>query len=239
MADEAVEVRHFAGFSRKAFRFLKDLGANNDKRWFAAHRGEYETYLLAPLRALVTDMADFMLDIDLSLEVAPAVNKTISRIHRDTRFSNDKSPFRDRMWVVFKRPGKDWSSRSIGYFLEINSTWYRYGLGFYDAAADIMTRFRSQIDEDPEAFLKAVAWFEGQDVFELEGEAYKRHKGPDKPEPLRTWYNYKSFYLTCNRKIDEAILSERLVDDLMEGFGMTAPLYRYLLATITRAKPAR
>ena len=43
--------RHFTGFSRQAFQFLKDLKANNDKAWFAAHRSEYEQYLLQPLSA--------------------------------------------------------------------------------------------------------------------------------------------------------------------------------------------
>ncbi|MFC1761334.1 DUF2461 domain-containing protein [Planctomycetota bacterium] len=228
--------RIFTGFPRKAFRFLKDLKANNNKSWFEAHRTVYETTLLQPLRDLVTDLTDCMLDIDLSFEVTPVINKTISRIHRDTRFSKDKSPYRDCMWITFKRPGSEWSRWSIGYFLEINPTWYRYGLGFYNAAPDIMAQFRQQLDEKPKAFLKAIAWFDQQDTFVLEGEQYKRHKGPDKPEPIRSWYNYKSFYLCCNRKIDPAILSSRLVDDLQDGFLMAAPLYHYLLKTVSRSK---
>ncbi|MBN1362249.1 MAG: DUF2461 domain-containing protein [Sedimentisphaerales bacterium] len=224
--------RKFQGFSRASFTFLKNIRTHNDKTWFEAHRREYEQHLLNPLRDLVTDLADFVLGIDLSFEVAPAVNKTISRIYRDTRFSEDKSPLRDCAWIVFKRPGKDWARYTAGYFLEINATWYRYGLGFYDAAPDVMAQFRRQIDDDPESFLKAVAWFDKQDPFALEGETYKRPRGQDKPEPIRTWYNYKSFYLSCNRKIDQAILSARLVDDLKAGFGMTAPLYHYLLKTV-------
>jgi uncharacterized protein (TIGR02453 family) len=228
--------RRFAGFSRKAFHFLKDVKEHNAKAWFEAHRQDYEQLLLQPLRDLVTDLADFMLGIDLSFEVAPAVGKTISRIHRDTRFSRDKSLYRDCLWIVFKRAGKDWANWSAGYFLEINPTWYRYGMGFYDAAPDVMAEFRVRIDEGPMAFLKAVEWFPGQDVFKLEGETYKRPKGPDKPEPIRTWYNHKSFYLTCNRKIDKAILSPQLVDDLIQGLGMAAPLYHYMLDTIVQAK---
>lgn len=236
MAEGTTQPRQFQGFSNKAFGFLKELKKHNDKGWFNAHRADYEQYLLAPLRDLVTDLADCMLGIDLSFEVTPVVNKTISRIYRDTRFSKDKSPFRDCMWITFKRSGKEWSRWSAGYFLEINPTWYRYGLGFYDAAPDIMAQFRRQLDEDPDRFLKAIAWFDNQDTFTLEGEQYKRPKGPDKPEPIGTWYNHKSFYLCCKRKNDKAIRSPQLVDDLQAGFTQTAPLYHYLLDTIARVK---
>jgi len=62
MADE--QQRQFQGFNLKAFRFLKDIKAHNNKAWFEAHRGDYEQYLLQPLRDLVTDLGDFMLGID-------------------------------------------------------------------------------------------------------------------------------------------------------------------------------
>jgi uncharacterized protein (TIGR02453 family) len=227
----AKQERQFRGFSHKTFAFLRDLGRNNDKAWFDAHRAIYEEHVLQPLRDLVTDMADFMLGIDLSFEVAPAVGKTISRIYRDTRFSADKSPFRDCMWIVFKRSGQDWARYIPGYFLEINPRSYRYGLGFYDAAPDLMARFRQQIDEDPKSFLKAVAWFGKQDVFTLEGETYKRPLGRDKPDPVRTWYQYRTFYLACNRTIDEAILSPQFADQLIAHFGLAGPLYHYIRRT--------
>jgi uncharacterized protein (TIGR02453 family) len=220
--------RSFQGFSRRTFTFLRDLGRHNDKVWFESHRAVYEEHVLQPLRRLVDALADCMLGIDLSFEVAPAVGKTISRIYRDTRFSKDKSPFRDCMWLTFKRSGPEWSRCIPGYFLEINPTWYRYGLGFYDAAPDLMARFRRQIDEDPETFVKAVAWFTRQKVFTLEGERYKRPIGQDKPEPIRTWYQYKSFYLSCNRPIDDAILSPQFAGRLRKHFGLAAPLYRYI-----------
>ncbi|MEN6426786.1 MAG: hypothetical protein ABFE13_15610, partial [Phycisphaerales bacterium] len=49
----------------------------------------------------------------------------------------------------------------------------------------------------------------------------------DKPEPIRTWYGYRSFYLTSNHAIDEAVLSSRFSKQLTTHFGMAAPLYRY------------
>jgi uncharacterized protein (DUF2461 family) len=62
----------FQGFSRKTFTFLRDLGRHNDKAWLETHRSIYEEHVPAPLRDLVNDLADFMLGIDLSFEVAPA-----------------------------------------------------------------------------------------------------------------------------------------------------------------------
>jgi hypothetical protein len=64
-------------------------------------------------------------------------------------------------------------------------------------------------------------------------------EGQDKPEPIRTWYQYKSFYLTCNRKIGEAILSPRFADQLMDHFGLAAPLYHYIHRVATLVINAR
>ncbi len=35
-------------------------------------------------------------------------------------------------------------------------------------------------------------------------------------------------YLVCNRKIDDTLFSDKLVDDLASGFNLIAPFYHYL-----------
>jgi uncharacterized protein (TIGR02453 family) len=220
--------RQFRGFSSETFAFLRDIGLHNNKAWFEAHRDDYERHILQPLRGLVDDLAPFMLSIDVSFEVRSAVGKTISRIYRDTRFARDKRPFRDCMWIVFKRPGAEWSSYIPGYFLEIGPRSCAYGMGFYAAAPKLMARFRQQIDQDPDSFLEAIAWFASQDVFTLQGEAYKRPMGQDKPEPVLAWYRLKNFCLVCEHSIDDVILSSRLIDQLVRHFGLVCPLYHYL-----------
>ena len=151
-----IEAKQFKGFSRKTLKFLRGLKANNDKVWFQAHKTDYEEYVLQPLRDLVTDMGDFMLDIDPCFEITPAINKTISRIYRDTRFSKDKSPYRSTMWFTFKNSNKDWTTLVCGYFFELSPASYRYGMGFYNAAPTIMSKFREMIDENPKEFAKAI-----------------------------------------------------------------------------------
>ncbi|VTR59315.1 Uncharacterised protein [Serratia fonticola] len=66
----------------------------------------YEKYLLEPFQHLVKSLTPIVQEIDKNIEVSPKIGKTISRIYRDTRFSKDKSRFRDRMWLTFKRDKK-------------------------------------------------------------------------------------------------------------------------------------
>ena len=230
------EEKRFRGFSPKTLKFLRSLKAYNNKTWFQAHRADYEEYVLQPLRDLVTDLGDFILDIDPSFEITPAVNKTISRIYRDTRFSKDKSPFRSTVWFTFKNQKKDWTTHVCGYFFELSIDSYRYGMGFYNAAPVIMSRFREMIDDNPKEFLKAISFFDKQKTFVLEGENYKRIIDKTKPEKIQEWYQRRNMYLVCNRKIDDVLFSNKLVDDLATGFNLIAPFYHYLQKIILTVK---
>lgn len=230
------EERQFIGFSRNTLKFLRGLKANNGKAWFQSHRADYEEFVLQPLRDLVVDLGDFMLDIDPRFEITPAVNKTISRIYRDTRFSKDKSPFRSTVWITFKNRSKDWTTRVCGYFFELSVDSYRYGMGFYDAAPAIMIKFREIIDDNPKEFLKAISFFYKQKIFVLEGEKYKRIIDKSKPEKIQHWYQRKNMYLVCNRKIDDTLFSSKLVDDLIAGFNMISPFYHYLQRIISASQ---
>jgi uncharacterized protein (TIGR02453 family) len=222
---------YFQGFSPETLKFLRALKINNNKVWFEKHRNDYEEYVLEPLQNLVMDLGEFMLTIDPRFEITPEVNKTISRIYRDTRFSKDKSPFRSTVWIVFKNQTKDWSTLASGYFFELSVDSYRYGMGFYSAAPAIMSKFREMIDEYPREFLKAISFFEKQKTFVLEGEKYKRIIDKSKPEKIQNWYQRKNMYLVCNRKIDKVLFSKKLVKDLASGFKMISPLYHYFQKT--------
>ncbi|MGD2095637.1 MAG: DUF2461 domain-containing protein [Phycisphaerales bacterium] len=227
--------RKFDGFSPKTLKFLKGLKTNNNKAWFEAHRADYQEYVLEPLRNLVEDLGDFMLSIDPCFEITPAINKTISRIYRDTRFSKDKSPFRSVVWFTFKNQNKDWMTHVSGFFFELSINSYRYGMGFYNAAPAVMSKFREMIDENPKELLKAVSFLDKQKKFVLEGEKYKRIIDKTKPEKIQNWYQRKNMYLVCNKKINDTLFSKKLLDDLIYGFGLTSPFYHYTQKIIRAA----
>ena len=225
----------FSGFSQKSLDFLQQVKKSNSKIWFENNRSEYTKYLLTPFRQLVSDLAPKILSIDPEIEVQPAINKTISRIFRDTRFSRDKSLYRNRMWLIFKRPGKDWSTSIPGFFFEISPNMYRYGMGFYTAAPKIMVAFREKIDNNPGIFKGTISFMESDKRYALEGEKYKRQILCNHDDVINNWYQMKTFYLACNRKPDKILYSRLLYEELLTGFLMTAPLYQFLLAIIQNA----
>jgi uncharacterized protein (TIGR02453 family) len=214
----------FRGFSERTIQFLRDVREHNAKEWFERNRPVYERELLEPMRDLVADLSGTMLSIDPELETRPAVGKTISRIHRDTRFSRDKSLYRDAMWITFKRRSENWTD-GPAFFFELRTDGYRYGMGFYAASKATMDKLREWIDEEPDDFRRTTAFYGRQKTFVLEGELYKRVLDPDKPESVLEWYQRKNIYLACNRAIDGLLFSPKLVDEIAAGFGMLGGLY--------------
>ena len=217
----------FRGFERGALEFLEDLAANNNRAWFDANRRRYEELLLAPLRALVADLAPFMASIDPGFDLSPRVGRAISRIHRDTRFSKDKSPYRDCVWLVF------WDRRvpereRAGFFFEAKPRSHRWGMGFYAASRSRMDAVRAQIDTDPVGFMRLVGPLLAGGRFELVGDFYKRSLGPHLPREVREWYDRKSFHLETRGAHPETLAGDHLVTRLMADFEALAPLYRFI-----------
>jgi uncharacterized protein (TIGR02453 family) len=217
----------FTGFTPKTLAYLAGLEDNNTREWFAAHKDDYQTHLLAPFVALAASLGPALLAIDPAIEVTPAVGKALSRMNRDVRFSRDKSPYRARMWMGFKRPLKDWSERPAFYF-ELTPQTHRFGMGFYSAAKSTMDRLRTMIAAYPDAFRKQVAFLSGQSLLSVEGERYKRTRSPDLPDDLQAWNQWKSFHLVCNRDNDERLFSPELAGTMRDAFNQAAPFYRFL-----------
>lgn len=214
----------FNGFEPQALQFLKDLDLNNNKEWFESRRDEYESLILIPMRKLVMDLSPTMIDIDPQLELRPVVNKTISRIYRDTRFSRDKRIFRNHMWITFKHPRKDWHDTPSWWF-EIMPKGYTYGMGFYQASPSTMENFRHILETNLPKFKQVISFYPGTPPFNLEGSSYKRQMVNQLPDRFQTWYQRRNMYVICKRPAEALLFSPELVDHLEQRYRELAPLY--------------
>ncbi|HYE83958.1 MAG TPA: DUF2461 domain-containing protein [Clostridia bacterium] len=217
----------FQGFSIETVNYLKGLKENNNKQWFEENRDRYKEYLLAPMQQLVLELGPHMLSIDPLFEVSP--RKSMSRINRDVRFSNDKSPYRANMWISFKRVYLDWKEEPV-YFFEIFPDYYRYGMGFYNIPKEALYTLRSMIGEKKKEFNKVHSLYKKQNTFLIEGDKYKRIINPELTEELNDWYQRKEIYFVCNRKIDSRLFSSGLVKDITDGFKLLEPMYNFFLS---------
>jgi len=83
-------------FSNDAVDFLKDLKANNDRAWFNANKARYERALKQPAEMFCDEIA-----ARLRRLTGTAYSAKIYRIHRDVRFSKDKTPYSAHLHISF------------------------------------------------------------------------------------------------------------------------------------------
>jgi len=86
-------------FPAETLRFLRALKRNNRREWFEAHRGDYEAYVRQPMTAIVERLAVDLRAFAPEQVASPKVS--IHRIYRDTRFSDNKTPYKSHLAARF------------------------------------------------------------------------------------------------------------------------------------------
>ena len=214
--------------SKETLDFWGQTRLKNPRDWFHDHKKTYQEVVLAPLTELVEKLAPVMWEIDPLLITTPKVCKTISRIYRDTRYTKDKSLYREVMWIVFTRDKKQYES-PCGFVMEFSPNGFRYGCGYWQAPPDIMAAMRELVLKNDPAFRAAKEAYDNQTVFQLEGDCYKRSRFPEQPEELQQWLDRKNIDFMHNSKDFQLLFSDRLADVLIGDFPLLKPIYELFL----------
>src|SRR4030095_12072586 len=90
-------------FTADTLKFLRALKRNNRREWFNAHRDDYETHVRQPMTTIVERLADDFRAFAPELVASPKVS--MYRIYRDTRFSDNKTPYKTHIAAVFPTRG--------------------------------------------------------------------------------------------------------------------------------------
>jgi len=119
------DVEGFTGWPAEAVDFYLGLEADNTKAYWTAHRPVYDELVLAPMQALLDELAD---------EFGEG---RIFRPNRDVRFSADKSPYKTAIGAMLGRGYVQFSAAGIG-----------VGAGCHVMAPDQIERFRRAADDE-------------------------------------------------------------------------------------------
>src|SRR5213083_2939348 len=220
-------------FTTNSLRFLRDLARNNKKPWFEAHRGEYETQIRAPMRALIEEMDVRFARFARELTGDP--KRSMFRINRDIRFSKDKSPYKTHAACWFRhryashKVGGEAEEGSAGLYFHLQPGKSFVGAGIWMPPRPALNKIRDAIAEDAKGFARVVedprsGRFGGLD----DGAMLKRMpRGFAEDHPAAKWLRYQSF--TIGRELsDKQVLGPGLVGLLEADFTLMMPLVRWL-----------
>ena len=166
----------FTGFPKEGIRFLKKLDRNNEREWFLEHKEEYERYLLEPSKSFVEALRPYLRKVSPHLVIQPKMGGSISRIYRDTRFTNDKSPYKTYVSFLFWDKRGDRVS-SPAFYMGLDWTGVSMGCGVWQFTKLQRDLFRDRITTPgtAEEFRKMVKTMQrSAKDFELRGKELKR-----------------------------------------------------------------
>jgi uncharacterized protein (TIGR02453 family) len=169
-------------FSAGTFRFLRELASHNDRDWFTANKGRYESDVRDPSASFVRAVGERLPRVSRHLLADPRpVGGSIMRIYRDIRFSKDKSPYRTSVGIHFMHEATQTSDESLpGFFFHLapGDSWIFSGM--WRAEPSRLDRIRTRIADRPDEWKKVRAA-----VPKIGGESLKRAPpGYDPAHPL-------------------------------------------------------
>ena len=224
----AVSAPAFAGFSRDSITFMEDLARNNDRAWFQPRKAEFERLLKEPMEELCIALAARFESRGIPLLADP--RRSPFRIYCDTRFSADKSPYKEHLAASFA--GTEAASGAGGYFNFQPGEMY-VGGGMYRPDRSRLEAFRKAVRDEPDRVRAAledpgfVAEFGG---VEPHDEPLKRvPAGYPADHPMADLLRWKDV-IFGRRLSDAEVLSPTLPDTLANAYAAALPVFRFLAA---------
>lgn len=217
----------FQGFTEDTIRFFLDIRFHNDVSFYRAHEDEYRKYVKEPFYRFIDSMAETMLSIAPDMETRPS--KCLARLRRDTRFTKDKSPFRDHLWLLFRRGGES-REGSVMYWFELGPDRLVWGLGFWGQNRPAMDALRKRMEEKPQEVRKVLRQCGiPDDTLHIFGDAYQRMKPPaGMPLELAMLYPLKEIYVQRVNIPFESCYHSSLSETVAKDFLRLKPLYLLL-----------
>jgi len=220
-------------FTGDTLQFLADLEQNNDRDWFVANKHRYETHVREPARELIRRLAPHVAE-KVSPHFAPSDKKqggSLMRIHRDVRFSRDKSPYKTNIGIHIRQAGGV-DVHGPGLYVHIDLDECFIGVGSWRPDRDSLSQIRRRIADEPEEWKAARDDEEFRSYFQLRGDALERiPRGYDDDHPCAEDLKRKDHLAIAELSIDD-VMGGGLVDYCVERFVAARPYIAFLTRAV-------
>jgi uncharacterized protein (TIGR02453 family) len=220
----------FAGFADSDAKFFKSLAKHNDREWFLAHKGGYETGWAGPMKALLADLHDA---VDRYYPGCDLAEPKVFRIFRDVRFSKDKSPYKTHIggYIPLARAGKKSTDLPMAVYVHVGAGEVFAASGHYRMEKDSLDRFRAAVADDARGkALTKILLSLGKKGFSAHAhDTFKRVPKPYPADhPRAELLTYKGLTAGFPAIPKTLLTSGTLVKWLADGCKTSAPLVDWL-----------
>jgi uncharacterized protein (TIGR02453 family) len=213
-------------FTADTLKFLRALKRNNRRDWFQPRKEQYEDHVRAPMLAIVEQLA-----VDLRTfapEIVVDLKSALYRIYRDTRFSEDKTPYKTHAAAVFPWRGLA-KHEGAGLYFHISPDEVWIGGGMYapqtpqlhavrEHIASNVSRLRSIVESA--AFRKTIGTLDGEQL-------QRTPRGFPSDHEAATYLKYRQF-LAGRELPSQFAVSPTFYPTLLATFRVVVPLARFL-----------
>ena len=213
-------------FPRESLTFLRALKRNNRREWFQPRKERFDTEVRAPMLAIIERLAPDLHAIAPEIVVDPKT--AMYRIYRDTRFSENKTPYKTHVAAVFPWRGLA-KHEGAGLYFHISPDEVWIGGGMYAPPTPQLQAVREHIAANVKR-LRAIVESPGfrRQVGSLDGERLQRvPRGFPKEHEAAGYLKYRQF-LAGRELSPTAACSPKFYTTLIDVFRQVAPLARFL-----------
>ncbi len=211
----------FEGFRPAAFTFLRGLARHNERDWFKARREVYDAELRFPMECLVAEFRPGGAGDGLPVRGDP--KKATFRIHRDVRFSKNKSPYKTHVGAILSRTGA--RSEDGVVYIHVQPGNCFVSAGFWRLDNVPLAAWRARMAENPGEWLdiagdyadpKGAIFMRTISALKTMPRGFREHA----ESPVAAFIRWKSYLMT--RQVSDAEASGRGLVDIVRKHALRA-----------------
>ncbi len=206
--------------SAETFKFMADLWVNNNKGWFDENRKRYEQHVRRPMKIIAESLAEPVAVILPEFSGKPK----LSRINNDIRFTPNKPPYKEHMWISFGSR----IEQGADLFSAIGRNGWATGCGIGTPKREPLDTWRKNLLEYRDVWRKySTALGLGEKVLTYYDKFYKKSLFPDIPEDLEKLVQAKSIWIV---EASKTTFKDNPEVDFFRGLCQMLPVYLFMSA---------
>ncbi|MEZ0451015.1 DUF2461 domain-containing protein [Sphingobacterium thalpophilum] len=215
-----------AYIQKSTFDFLSELKENNSREWFTENRNQYDA-ALADVRVFLTELIAALSEIDPKINTSIQANKCLFRIYRDTRFSNDKTPYKTWFGAGISVDGR--KLQGPEYYIHIGAENSFIACGYWRPEKQHLDAIRQEIDYNGEQLTKIINQVleDGKITLYKEDLLKRAPAGYGEDNPYIDLIKLKSFVLDQPLTVN-ALSGKNALQDIVTSYKRMLPFKEFL-----------